>query len=146
MEPTGGCWSGSPAEQRRGSSLPKTFTAPITSGCIFRRVIVPEVIIPSIVYPISCVFPCAVPHPIGVPFRPPDTPCCIGLGFSAGNAAGRPASHCIGGFRDNYSASMTATTRIEPDEKVPTASGDLMKSGYGVTNTVTATVSTSAQL
>ena len=29
--------SGSPAEQRRGSSLPKTFTAPITSGCIFRR-------------------------------------------------------------------------------------------------------------
>lgn len=39
-------------------------------------------------------------------------------------------------FRDNYSASMTATTRIEPDEKVPTASGDLMKSGYGVTNTV----------
>lgn len=32
-------------------------------------------------------------------------------------------------FRDNYSASMTATTRIEPDEKVPTASGDLMKSG-----------------
>lgn len=35
-------------------------------------------------------------------------------------------------FRDNYSASMTATTRIEPDEKVPTASGDLMKSGYSV--------------
>lgn len=49
-------------------------------------------------------------------------------------------------FRDNYSASMTATTRIEPDEKAPTASGDLMKSGYGVTNTVTATVSTSAPL
>lgn len=35
-------------------------------------------------------------------------------------------------FRDNYSASMTATTRIEPDEKVPTASGDLMKSGYTI--------------
>ena len=35
-------------------------------------------------------------------------------------------------FRDNYLASMTATTRIEPDEKVPTASGDLMKSGYGL--------------
>lgn len=46
----------------------------------------------------------------------------------------------------SWSASMTATTRIEPDEKVPTASGDLMKSGYGVTNTVTATVSTSAPL
>ena len=49
-------------------------------------------------------------------------------------------------FRDNYSASMTATTRIEPDEKVPTAAGDTMKSGYGVSNTVTATVSTSAPL
>ena len=47
-------------------------------------------------------------------------------------------------FRDNYSASMTATTRIEPDEKVPTATGNTMKSGYGVSNTVTATVSTSA--
>lgn len=47
-------------------------------------------------------------------------------------------------FRDNYSASMTATTRIEPDEKNPTASGSRMKSGYGVNNTVTASVSTSA--
>lgn len=49
-------------------------------------------------------------------------------------------------FRDNYSASMTATTRIEPDEKVPTAAGNIMKSGYGVSNTVTATVSTSAPM
>ena len=49
-------------------------------------------------------------------------------------------------FRDNYSASMTATTRIEPDEKVPTAAGNTMKSGYGVSNTVTATVSTSAPM
>lgn len=49
-------------------------------------------------------------------------------------------------FRDNYSASMTATTRIEPDEKVPTATGNTMKSGYGVSNTVTATVSTSAPM
>ena len=49
-------------------------------------------------------------------------------------------------FRDNYSASMTATTRIEPDEKVPTAAGSTMKSGYGVSNTVTATVSTSAPM
>jgi len=49
-------------------------------------------------------------------------------------------------FRDNSSASMTATTRIEPDEKVPTAAGDTMKSGYGVSNTVTATVSTSAPM
>ena len=49
-------------------------------------------------------------------------------------------------FRDNYAASMTATTRIEPDEKVPTAAGNTMKSGYGVSNTVTATVSTSAPM
>ena len=49
-------------------------------------------------------------------------------------------------FRDNYPASMTATTRIEPDEKVPTAAGNTMKSGYGVSNTVTATVSTSAPM
>ena len=49
-------------------------------------------------------------------------------------------------FRDNYSANMTATTQIEPDEKVPTASGDLMKSGYGVTNAVTASITTSAPL
>lgn len=49
-------------------------------------------------------------------------------------------------FRDNYSASMTATTRVEPDEKVPTAAGNTMKSGYGVSNTVTATVSTSAPM
>ena len=49
-------------------------------------------------------------------------------------------------FRDNYSASMTATTRIEPDEKVPTAAGNTMKSGYGVSNPVTATVSTSAPM
>lgn len=49
-------------------------------------------------------------------------------------------------FRDNYSASMTATTRIEPNEKNPTASGSTMKSGYGINNTVTATVSTSAPM
>ena len=49
-------------------------------------------------------------------------------------------------FRDNYSASVTATTRIEPDEKNPTASGSTMKSGYGINNTVTATVSTSAPM
>lgn len=49
-------------------------------------------------------------------------------------------------FRDNYSASMIATTRIEPDEKNPTASGSTMKSGYGINNTVTATVSTSAPM
>ena len=49
-------------------------------------------------------------------------------------------------FRDNYSASMSAATRIEPDEKVPTATGNTMKSGYGVSNTVTVTVGTSAPM
>lgn len=47
-------------------------------------------------------------------------------------------------FRDTYTAAMGATTRIYPDEKVPTASDDLMKSGYGVNNTVTITVNSSA--
>ena len=36
-EPTGGCLNGSPAERQHGSSLQRTFTAPITSGCILRR-------------------------------------------------------------------------------------------------------------
>ena len=33
-----------------------------------------------------------------MPLRPPNAPGGIGLGFAAGNTAGRPASHCIGGF------------------------------------------------
>lgn len=47
-------------------------------------------------------------------------------------------------FTDNYSASLTAASVITPDEKVPTASGKEMKSGYGVNNKVTATFSTNA--
>lgn len=43
---------------------------------------------------------------------------------------------------DRYSASLTASMEITPDEKAPTASGDTMKSGYGVNEKVTTHVST----
>jgi len=49
-------------------------------------------------------------------------------------------------FRDNYSASFSASISLEPDDKVPTATTTTMKSGYGVKNTTTATVYTSAPL
>ena len=48
--------------------------------------------------------------------------------------------------RNNYSASFSASMNLAPDDKVPTASGMTMKSGYGVKNTATATVNTSAPL
>lgn len=44
---------------------------------------------------------------------------------------------------DRYSASLTATMEITPDEKNPTASGSTMKSGYGINQVVTARVSSS---
>ena len=40
-----------------------------------------------------------------------------------------------------YSASLSATVNIKPDDKVPTASGKNMKSGYGINISVTANVS-----
>ncbi|OLN31372.1 hypothetical protein [Desulfosporosinus metallidurans] len=40
-----------------------------------------------------------------------------------------------------YSASLTASVNIKPDDKVPTASGNNMKSGYGINISVTANVS-----
>ena len=43
---------------------------------------------------------------------------------------------------DRYSASLTASMEITPDEKAPTASGDTMKSGYGFNEKVTTHVST----
>ena len=43
---------------------------------------------------------------------------------------------------DRYSASLTASMEIMPDEKAPTASGDTMKSGYGFNEKVTTHVST----
>ena len=42
---------------------------------------------------------------------------------------------------DRYNASLSATTKITPDEKNPTASGSTMKSGYGINQVVTARVS-----
>ncbi|OCN01970.1 hypothetical protein A7X67_04230 [Clostridium sp. W14A] len=44
--------------------------------------------------------------------------------------------------KDTYRASLSASMNVAPDEKVPTASGDVMKSGYGINETVTANVST----
>ena len=43
---------------------------------------------------------------------------------------------------DRYSASLTASMEITPDEKAPTASGDTMKSGDGFNEKVTTHVST----
>ena len=48
--------------------------------------------------------------------------------------------------RNNYSASLSASMSIAPDDKVPTSYGFTMKSGYGVKNTVTATISTTAPI
>lgn len=44
----------------------------------------------------------------------------------------------------SYSASLTANLNTKPDEKVPTASGKTMKSGYGLTADVSAQVRSSA--
>ena len=43
---------------------------------------------------------------------------------------------------DTYTASITSTMRLLPDEKSPTATGSTMKSGYGVTEKVGARVQT----
>ena len=43
---------------------------------------------------------------------------------------------------DRYQASLSASMAIKPDDKSPTASGTVMKSGYGVNETVSARVST----
>ena len=47
-------------------------------------------------------------------------------------------------FTENYTANLTASSEIMPDEKVPTAAGKLMKSGYGIKNTVAANLTTTA--
>lgn len=44
---------------------------------------------------------------------------------------------------DRYSASLTASMSIQCDSKNPTASGRVMKSGYGINQTVTGSVSSS---
>ena len=47
-------------------------------------------------------------------------------------------------FTDIYTASLTASSTVTPDSKVPTASGNTMKSGYGVNNKVTSSFSSNA--
>jgi hypothetical protein len=47
-------------------------------------------------------------------------------------------------FKDNYSASLSGSMSLLPDDKVPTASGNTMRSGYGVKNTVNAQFTTNA--
>ena len=47
-------------------------------------------------------------------------------------------------FTDIYTAGLTASSTVTPDDKVPTASGNTMKSGYGVNNKVTSSFSTNA--
>ena len=47
-------------------------------------------------------------------------------------------------FKDNYSASLSGSMSLLPDDKVPTASGSTMKSGYGVKTTVNAQFTTNA--
>lgn len=43
---------------------------------------------------------------------------------------------------DHYSASLSANMNLSPDAKDPTASGSVMKSGYGINQVTTASVST----
>ena len=47
-------------------------------------------------------------------------------------------------FSDTYTAGLNGSSVISPDEKVPTAVGKNMKSGYGVNNKVTANFTTNA--
>ena len=45
---------------------------------------------------------------------------------------------------NNYSASLSGAMEISPDDLVPTADGDSMKSGYGIKETATARLTTNA--
>jgi len=45
---------------------------------------------------------------------------------------------------DIYTAAFTGSSNITPDNRVPTASGNTMKSGYGVNNRVTSSVTSNA--
>lgn len=44
---------------------------------------------------------------------------------------------------DRYSANLSASMRITPDKKAPTASGKTLKSGYGINEKITTNVNTS---
>ena len=45
---------------------------------------------------------------------------------------------------NSYSASLTGSMEIHPDDIVPTAEGDIMKSGYGIKEDATASLSVNA--
>ena len=47
-------------------------------------------------------------------------------------------------FKDNYSASLSGSVRVLPDDKVPTANGRNMKSGYGIKIAVNTQFTTNA--
>jgi len=47
-------------------------------------------------------------------------------------------------FTNVYTANLTGSSVITPDGKIPTASGNTMKSGYGVDNKVTASFTSNA--
>ena len=47
-------------------------------------------------------------------------------------------------FTNVYSASLSASSSISPDNKVPTATGKMMKSGYGINNKVQTVLNISA--
>lgn len=47
-------------------------------------------------------------------------------------------------FTNVYSASLSASSSISPDNKVPTATGKMMKSGYGINNNVQTVLNISA--
>lgn len=62
---------------------------------------------------------------------------------SNGDGSGHWSDHGWWEFDfDRYYANLSATMSIKPDDKNPTASGKIMKSGYGINQTVTANVST----
>ena len=47
-------------------------------------------------------------------------------------------------FTNVYSASLSASSSISPDNKVPTATGKMMKSGYGINNNIQTVLNISA--
>ncbi|MDF9409687.1 hypothetical protein L7E55_15235 [Pelotomaculum isophthalicicum JI] len=63
---------------------------------------------------------------------------------STGDGSGYWCDHGWWEFDWNsYSASLSASMSVKPDDKVPTAAGKTMKSGYGINQTIAAQVSTS---
>ena len=59
----------------------------------------------------------------------------MSIGYGIGGDEDDDGYYCDHGWWEYewipYSSSLTATFQTKPDEKNPTASGNLMKSGYG---------------